>query len=212
MIVMSESNKKLGLNWFNKDKTLVWDDPKKPPHWVSLDNIRAKEPRILTEIKKIGNPNSKYDLESNSWKSLESESTILKQNMLIKGDNLLALKALEQDFTGEIKLIFIDVPFNTGVAFESYEDGLEHSIWLSLMKPRLEILEKLLRRDGVIAVQVDYREDSRLKILLDEVFHGNFRNSIVVKRGTKNVQQQFETIDSLSTGHDTLFIYTNEIF
>jgi len=206
--VLSDSNKRLTLNWYNKNKTLVWDDPKKRPHWVSLDHIRVKEPRILTEIKKIGKPNSKYDSEGKSWKSLESESTTLKQNMLIKGDNLLALRALEQDFTGEIKLIFIDVPFNTGEAFQQYEDGLEHSIWLSLMKPRLEILEKLLRRDGVIVVQIDYREESRLKILLDEVFHGNFRNSVVVKRGTKNVQQQFETIDSLSTGHDSLLIYT----
>lgn len=132
----------------------------------------------------------------------------LFDNRLIFGDNLLALKALEQEFTGKIKCIYIDPPFNTGSAFEHYDDGLEHSTWLAMMRDRLDCLRKLLAPDGLVFVQIDYREGARLKVLMDEVF-GNlcFKNEIIVRRGTKNVQSQFETIDALSTGHDTVYLY-----
>ena len=75
--------------------------------------------------------------------------------MLIYGDNLLALKALEQDFAGKIKCIYIDPPYNTGGAFEHYDDSLEHSIWLSLIKPRIELLHSLLSKDGSIWISID---------------------------------------------------------
>ena len=90
--------------------------------------------------------------------------------MLIHGDNLLALKALEQDFAGKIKCIYIDPPYNTGNAFEHYDDGVEHSIWLSLMKPRIEILHRLLRPDGTLWITIDDDESHYLKVLCDEVF------------------------------------------
>src|SRR5215210_2775708 len=79
----------------------------------------------------------------------------LFDNRLIFGDNLLALKALEQEFAGKIKCVFIDPPYNTGSAFEHYDDGIEHSLWLSLVRPRLELLQDLLRKDGSIWITID---------------------------------------------------------
>ena len=96
--------------------------------WVDKYKEIKLEPRILIEDKE---------------KSYGDTDT---ENMLIHGDNLLALKALEQKFSGMIKCIYIDTPYNTGNAFDHYDDNLEHSTWLSLMKPRLEIMKKLLRQ------------------------------------------------------------------
>ena len=110
------------------------------------------EPRILIEKPEF----------SNNWSGSE--------NMLIHGDNLLALKALEQEFSGQVKCIYIDPPYNTGNAFEHYDDGLEHSEWLSLMKPRLELLRSLLADDWVLFISIDDDEYHYLKILCDEVF------------------------------------------
>ena len=97
--------------------------------WIGKDNQPKLEPRILIE-----DPEKSYGSKNS-------------ENMLIFGDNLLALKALEQEFAGTIKCASIDPPYNTGNAFEHYDDGLEHSIWLSLVKPRIEIIHKLLRED-----------------------------------------------------------------
>lgn len=159
--------------------------------WIGKDKQPQLEPRILIE---------------DAGKSYGDKKA---ENMLIHGDNLLALKALEQDFAGKIKCIYIDPPYNTGSAFEHYDDGVEHSIWLGLMRDRLLVLRKLLHSDGVIFVQIDYREGARLKLLMDEVF-GNtcFKNEIIVRRGTKNVQSQFDTIDRLASGHDTILLYS----
>src|SRR3990167_7190737 len=97
--------------------------------WIGKEERPRLEPRILIE-----DPTKSYG---------DSKS----ENMLIHGDNLLALKALEQDFSGKIKCVFIDPPYNTGSAFSHYDDGLEHSIWLSLLRPRIEIIKKLLSDD-----------------------------------------------------------------
>ncbi|MBI5555279.1 MAG: site-specific DNA-methyltransferase, partial [Elusimicrobia bacterium] len=106
--------------------------------------------------------------------------------MLIHGDNLLALKALEQDFAGKIKCIYIDPPYNTGSAFEHYEDNLAHSQWLSLMKPRLEILRNLLANDRVIFISIDDAEYAYLKVLCDEVFlRKNFAGTFVWEKKKK---------------------------
>ena len=92
------------------------------------------------------------------------------RNMLIHGDNLLSLKALEQQYLGQVKCIYIDPPYNTGAAFEQYDDNLEHSQWLNLMKPRLEILWNLLSEEGSIWISIDDDEQAYLKVLCDEVF------------------------------------------
>ena len=133
--------------------------------WIGKGEEVKLEPRILIEdpAKSYGDPNS--------------------ENMLIHGDNLLALKALEQDFAGKIKCIYIDPPYNTGNAFEHYDDFLDHSQWLNLMKPRLEILKNLLATDGYIFIQIDDEEYSYLQLFLDEIFGRKNRvNSNVIAR------------------------------
>ena len=127
--------------------------------WVGKEKRAKLEPRILIE-----DPEKSYHADKRV-----SDNDIF-DNMLIHGDNLLALKALEQDYAGRVKCIYIDPPYNTGNAFEHYDDGLEHSIWLSLMRERLELLKNLLREDGILFVQIDDSEQAYLKILLDEIF------------------------------------------
>ena len=124
--------------------------------WIGKDDeYKDIEPRILVEVPE---------------KSYGDKNT---ENMLIHGDNLLALKALEQDYTGKIKCIYIDPPYNTGNAFDFYDDNVEHSKWLSLMKSRLEILRNLLAKDGFFCCQIDDSEGPYLKVLLDEIFGRN---------------------------------------
>ena len=131
--------------------------------WIGkYDEIKV-EPRILLEDKSkgYGDPNA--------------------ENMLIHGDNLLALKALEQDFAGKIKCIYIDPPFNTGAAFEHYDDGVEHSLWLNLMYQRIKMLYRLLDKNGVIFVHLDDNEVDYCKVILDEIFgRENFVNRITI--------------------------------
>ena len=136
--------------------------------WVGKYEEKKIEPRILVEdkTKSYGAPNS--------------------ENMLIHGDNLLALKALEQDYSGRIKCIYIDPPYNTGSAFEYYDDGLEHSEWLNMMRPRLELLQKLLSDDGAIFISIDDDEFAYLKVLCDEIFRRiNFVGTLVWEKKKK---------------------------
>lgn len=120
--------------------------------WVGKYDDKVIEPRILVEDreKSYGDPHS--------------------ENMLIHGDNLIALQALQQDFAGKIKCIYIDPPFNTGQAFENYDDNLEMSIWLSLMRKRIQLLHELLSDDGTMFVHIDDGYLPYITILLDEVF------------------------------------------
>lgn len=138
--------------------------------WIGKDEVSKVEPRILIE-----------DAELSYHASKRHTDTDLFDNKLIFGDNLLALKALEQEYAGKVKCIFIDPPYNTGNAFEHYDDGLEHSIWMSLIRDRLEILKRLLTEDGVIFVQIDDVEQAYLKVIMDEVFgRNNFINTVSV--------------------------------
>jgi adenine-specific DNA-methyltransferase len=135
--------------------------------WIGKGEEPKLEPRILIE-----NPEYSYG-DPNS------------PNMLIHGDNLLALKALEQDYAGKVKCIYIDPPYNTGSRIDAdgkevgYDDGIEHSEWLSMMKPRLLLLYSLLHKDGTLAVQIDDNEFARLYLLLLEVFR-NEKNLKVI--------------------------------
>jgi len=132
--------------------------------WIGKDNEPKLEPRIL--------------IEQNEFSYGDSSS----ENLLINGDNLLALKALEANFSGKIKCIYIDPPYNTGQAFEHYDDGLEHSLWLSLMRDRFFILKNLLRADGTIFVQLDDNEVAYCRVLMDEIFgRSNFINQVSLK-------------------------------
>ena len=128
-------------------------------------------------------------------------------NMLIHGDNLLALKALEKDFAGQVKCIYIDPPYNTGSSFEHYDDNLEHSQWLNLMKPRLELLRSLLRDDGSIWISIDDDEQAYLKVLCDEIFgRRSFVASVVWQKRTSPDMRS-----SFSTGHEYVMIYAKNM-
>lgn len=169
--------------------------------WIGKDEQPRLEPRILIEdpeksyghtphLSQEGNKHTPNPLSRGEYKSPLPGGTPTPQsppgkgegvgNMLIYGDNLLALKALEQDFAGQIKCACIDPPYNTGNAFEHYDDGLEHSIWLGLMKPRIEIMHRLLRDDGTLWISIDDDECHYLKVLRDEIFgRKNFVNNVV---------------------------------
>jgi adenine-specific DNA-methyltransferase len=125
-------------------------------------------------------------------------------NMIIKGDNLEALKALLPYYKDQVRCIYIDPPYNTGSAFEHYDDNLEHSTWLSMMYPRLELLRELLAEDGSIFVQTDDNEHAYLKVMMDEIFgRKNFITTIVwhKKRGKDNSSRYF------SITHDSISVY-----
>lgn len=138
--------------------------------WVGKEKRARLEPRILIE-----DPAKSY----HAAKRVSKDDIF--DNMLIHGDNLLALKALEQEYAGKVKCIYIDPPYNTGNAFEHYDDGLEHSIWLSLMRDRLEILRNLLSDDGSIFVHLDDNESDYFKVLMDEyIGRRNFVSRITI--------------------------------
>lgn len=155
--------------------------------WVGkYDKQEPLEPRILLEKPEL------------------SYGDIGSGNMLIHGDNLIALRALEQDFAGKVKCIYIDPPYNTGGAFEQYEDGVEHSIWLSLIAQRLRILHNLLSEDGSIWISIDDDEGHYLKILCDEVFgRNNFINTVIwEKKYAPQGNAQW-----LTDSHDFILLY-----
>lgn len=130
------------------------------------------------------------------------------ENMLIHGDNLLALKALEQDFAGKIKCIYIDPPYNTGYAFQHYDDGLEHSIWLTMMRDRLEILRNLLASNGSIWISIDDHECHYLKVLCDEVFG---RQNFIASCIWQKVYSPKSTAKGLSDMHDYVLAYAKDL-
>src|ERR1019366_7811995 len=127
--------------------------------WIGKENRPRLEPRVLLE-----DPAKSYHAATRV-----TDHDIF-DNRLISGDNLLALKALEQEFTGKVKCVYIDPPFNTGEMFEHYDDGVEHSLWLAQMRDRLEILHRLLAKDGTLFVHIDDNELGYLIVLLDEIF------------------------------------------
>ncbi len=136
--------------------------------WIGKDQRPRLEPRILLE-----DPKRSYHAKQ------RVTDNDLFDNRLIKGDNLLALKALEAEFAGKVKCIYIDPPFNTQQAFINYDDGLEHSIWLGLLRDRLEILHRLLASDGTLFIHIDDNELGYLIALADEVFGRNNRINII---------------------------------
>ena len=161
--------------------------------WIGKDARPKLEPRILLE-----DPNKSYHA-----KHRVSEADCF-DNRLIFGDNLLALKALEQEFAGKVKCVFIDPPYNTGSAFTHYDDGLEHSIWLGLMRDRLEIIRRLMSDDGSLWITIDDNEAHYLKVLCDEVFgRVNFVANVVWQK--KYAPQN--DAKWLSDSHDHILVY-----
>ncbi len=163
--------------------------------WVGKDQRPRLEPRILLEEPTL----------SHHAPARRSEADIF-DNLLIQGDNLLALKALEADYAGKVKCIFIDPPYNTGSAFTHYDDGLEHSLWLSLIRDRLEIMYGLLRSDGSIWISIDDNEYAYLRLLCDELFgRSNFVATIIwEKRKSRENRRAF------SFKHDYVVVYAKD--
>ena len=127
-------------------------------------------------------------------------------NMLIQGDNLDALKSLMPYFAGRVKCVFIDPPYNTGSAFEHYDDNIEHSTWLSLMYPRLELLRDLLAEDGSIWVTIDDNEAHYLKVIMDEVFgRKNFVATVLWQ-----CRYSRSNDASISLSHNFVFVYAKD--
>lgn len=165
--------------------------------WIGKELRPRVEPRILLEEHRF------------SYHASQRRSpTDFFDNRLIYGDNLLALKAIEQDFAGKVRCIYIDPPYNTGSAFEHYDDGVEHSLWLSLMRDRLEILRRLLRDDGSLWISIDDNEAHYLKALCDELFgRQNFIGTMIwEKRTTRENRRVF------SFNHDYILLYTKNRF
>lgn len=159
--------------------------------WIGKDERPRLEPRILIE-----------DAGLSHHASAKRDGDIF-DNMLIHGDNLLALKALEADYAGKVKCVFIDPPYNTGSAFEHYDDGVEHSLWLSLMRDRLEIIRSLMAEDGSIWITIDDNEAHYLKVLCDEVFGRNcFLSNIIWRKrdGAPNDRK-------IGAVHDHVLVY-----
>lgn len=178
---MNRKNQKLELTWIGKEK--------RP----------RLEPRILLEEAE----------KSYHAKQRFSEGDIF-DNRLIFGDNLLALKALEQEFSGKVKCVFIDPPYNTGSAFTHYDDGLEHSIWLGLMRDRLEIIQRLLAEDGSLWITIDDNEAHYLKVMCDEIFgRGNFVSSFAWE---KDKGRRNDTDISSAHDHVLLFVKNRDIW
>ena len=134
---------------------------------------------------------------------VSSHGTPGSGNLLVQGDNLLALKALLPFYKGRVKCVFIDPPYNTGSAFEHYDDKLQHSQWLSMMLPRLELLKDLLSADGSIWVTIDDNEGHYLKVLMDEVFgRGNFVANVVWQKRTSTDNRL-----RLGDAHDHVLVF-----
>lgn len=161
--------------------------------WIGKE-IRPKlEPRILLE-----------DTDKSYHAAHRISENDIFDNRLIFGDNLLALKALESEFAGKIKCVFIDPPYNTGSAFTHYDDGLEHSIWLSLMRDRLEIIRNLMSDDGSLWITIDDNEAHYLKVMCDEIFgRYNFVANIIWQ---KKFSPQANAV-WLSDSHDHVLVY-----
>ncbi|MBC3935631.1 site-specific DNA-methyltransferase [Undibacterium sp. CY7W] len=162
--------------------------------WIGKEQRSRLEPRILLE-----------DPERSYHASRKKSDSDLFDNKIIFGDNLLALKALEAEFAGKVKCVFIDPPYNTGSAFTHYDDGLEHSIWLGLIRDRLEIIRRLLTEDGSLWITIDDNECHYLKVLCDEVFgRSNYKSTITWQR-KYSVSNNFQGIATIC---DFVLVYS----
>ena len=188
------------INWVNRDEALFYEIDSEEgigqtPYWVNSNDIRVKESRpfILQKVFKATTKNKPGTIPGmDTILEIEESKTedLAIENFLIKGDNLLALNTLKKYFSNKhdserVKCIYIDPPYNTGAAFENYDDGLAESEWLTLMRDRLVVLRELLQESGSIFISIDNNESSYLQVLMDGIFgRNNRKNIITIKRGS----------------------------
>ena len=166
---------------------------------ISADAIdRLFEPKVLTNIKKY-------------YKGGVQENCEIKDddNLIIKGNNLIALHSLKKKYAGKVKLIYIDPPYNTGNDSFKYNDNFNHSTWLTFMKNRLEVAKDFLSDYGVIFVQCDDNEQAYLKVLMDEIFHKeNFLNSIAIRSSTPSGLKTAHRDKTIIKTKDYILVYS----
>lgn len=160
---------------------------------LAQDEInRLLDPKVLTNFTRY---TEKGKQPVKDFK--HDENGLIRENLILKGNNLLALHTLKTQFQGKVKLIYIDPPYNTGTDSFGYNDNFNQSTWLTFMKNRLEVARELLRDDGFIFIQIDDFEDAYLRILMDEIFgRENFRNRITWKRrgGSANPSNRLNNV------------------
>lgn len=170
--------------------------------WIGKDKRPRLEPRILIEDQALSYC-AETALPLQGDMLTEQPPPSYSDNLLIQGDNLLALKALESKYAGQVKCVFIDPPYNTGSAFSHYDDGLEHSLWLTMMRDRLELIRTLLAEDGSLWITIDDNEAHYLKVLCDEVFgRRNYITSVVWE---KDKGRRSDAV--FSSAHDYILVY-----
>jgi len=190
---------RLSLTWANKDRALVSTDGG-GYEWVSPDDPRAREIRLLDEV-------STYPLVEEREARPETSPA---ENLLIRGDSLHALRSLARipeyadEYRGRVKLVYIDPPFNTGQAFEHYDDALEHSVWLGMMRERLEAIRDLLAPDGSVWVHLDDAEMHYAKVLMDEIFG---RQNFVAQFIWQKMDSPSSNNVSIANYHDHLLVF-----
>jgi len=171
-------------------------------HWLNDDEARKTSSRVPYRLLEAD-----ANLSYSGSPLLSLGQAVTSENMLIQGDNLEALKALLPYYAGQVKCIYIDPPYNTQSAFEHYDDNLEHSIWLSTMYPRMEMLRDLLANDGSIWVSIDDNEGHYLKVMMDEVFgRNNFLATVVWQKRTSP-----EARLPLGSAHDYVLVYARNL-
>ncbi len=182
---------RLTLTWANKDRALL-SHGEAGYEWVDRDDPRAREVRLLDEVGRVG--------------KVAGDAT---DNLLIRGDSLDALRALVHtpelaaEYRGKVKLVYIDPPFNTGQAFEHYNDSLEHSVWLGMMRERLVLIKELLSPEGSVWVHLDDAEMAYCKVLMDEIFgRQNFVATVVWQKSYTR-----ENRTAVSTSHDSILVF-----
>lgn len=185
-------NKDVVLSWAYKDCVLEGGQDKEDAkrdeifynETLAPDDItRLFDTKVLTGFEYWDKTAVEKNVPSDIKNFNRDEKGVIKDNLLIKGNNLLVLHTLKSEFAGKVKLIYIDPPYNTGSDSFGYNDSFNHSTWLTFMKNRLEIAKQLLSNDGVIFVQIDDNEQAYLKVLMDEVFgRENFESVITWRR------------------------------
>ena len=175
--------------------------------WIGKDQRPKLEPRILVEDLPAAPGAAQAGPAKSYHAPFRTGKSDIFDNRLIFGDNLLALKALEQEFAGKVKCVFIDPPYNTGSAFSHYDDGVEHSLWLSLMRDRIELLRRLLAKDGSLWITIDDTESHYLKVMCDEVFGREHfvANVIWWKKSSPQSNAVW-----LSDSHDHVLVYAKD--
>lgn len=170
------------------EKSEEYEDKKSKRKEIFFNQVLAHDEidRLFDKKALVNWKRHTKDGEKNVGEIKRDENGTIKENLIIKGNNLLALHSLKEQFAGKVKLIYIDPPYNTGNDEFNYNDNFNHSTWLTFMKNRLEVAMELLRDDGVIFVQCDDNEQAYLKVLMDSIFGFKFVNCIVVKVSPPN--------------------------